>query len=103
MKVLYKVLIMLVLSLFNSIVHADENIEKLLNDFNQKNDLSQKTIDQNKGHLLLYTRDTLERMHAKTLKDVLKTIPILPYSENRYGLTDPLAPGGITPLTFAPK
>ena len=99
MKALVKAIILCILYLSNGAVYAAEDIEKLLNDFNQKNDLSQKTIDQNKGHLLLYTRDTLERMHAKTLKDVLKTIPILPYTENRYGLTDPLAPGGITPYS----
>jgi len=99
MKALYKAIILSILYLANGTVYADGDIETLLNEFNQKNDLSQKTIDQNKGHLLLYTRDTLERMHAKTLKDVLKTIPILPYTENRYGLTDPLAPGGITPYS----
>jgi len=99
MKALYKAIILSILYLANGTVYADGDIEKLLNEFNQKNDLSQKTIDQNKGHLLLYTRDTLERMHAKTLKDVLRVIPILPYSENRYGLTDPLAPGGIIPYS----
>ena len=99
MKALYKVIILSILFLANGAVYADGDIEKLLNEFNQKNDLSQKTIDQNKGHLLLYTRDTLERMHAKTLKDVLKTIPILAYSENRYGLADPLGSGSITPYS----
>jgi iron complex outermembrane receptor protein len=99
MKALYKVIILSILLLANGTVYADGDIEKLLNEFNQKNDLSQKTIDQNKGHLLLYTRDTIERMHAKTLKDVFKTIPILSYTENRYGLTDPLAPGGIAPYS----
>ena len=99
MKALYKAILLSILYLANSTISANEDIEKLLSDFNQKNDLSQKTIDQNKGHLLLYTRDTLERMHAKTLKDVLKVIPIIPYSENRYGLTDPLAPGGIPPYS----
>jgi len=76
-----------------------ENIEDLLNDFSQKNALSQTTIDKNKGHLLLYTREKLEKMHAKTLKDVLKTIPILQYTENRYGLPDPLSIGGIAPYS----
>jgi len=75
-----------------------ENIDELMDTFSTKNALSQSTIDKNKGHLLLYTRDKLERMHAKTLKDVLKTLPILSYSENRYGVTDPLNPGAaITP------
>jgi len=76
-----------------------EDIDTLLNDFSQKNALSQSTIDKNKGHLLLYTRERLENMHAKTLKDVLKTIPVLQYTENRYGLPDPLSMGGAAPYS----
>ena len=77
-------------------LHAND-VQKLLNDFNQKNDLSQKTIDENKGHLVLFTRDKLEKMHAKTLKDVFKTTPLLYYHENRYGLPDPLTSGAFEP------
>ena len=74
-------------------------VDELMDEFSEKNALSQSTIDKNKGHLLLYTRDTLERMHAKTLKDVLKTIPITQYNENRYGLPDPLSGGGVAPYS----
>ena len=74
-------------------------VDELMDEFSEKNALSQSTIDKNKGHLLLYTRDTLERMHAKTLKDVLKTIPITQYNENRYGLPDPLSAGGVSPYS----
>jgi len=75
------------------------SIDALIDDFSKKNALSQSTIDKNKGHLILYTRDKLERMHAKTLKDVLKTIPVLQYNENRYGVADPLTQGGISPYS----
>ena len=34
-------------------------------------------------------------MHAKTLKDVFKTTPVIYYHENRVGLPDPLTSGGI--------
>ena len=77
-------------------IYAD-NVEKLLNEYNHKNDLSQKTIDENKGHLVLFTREKLEKMHAKTLKDVFKTTPVIYYHENRYGLPDPLASGAFEP------
>jgi len=84
--------------LFISTLHAQENdVQKLLNDFTKKNDLSQKTIDENKGHLVLFTREKLEKMHAKTLKDVFKTTPIIYYNENRYALPDPLAGGLVEP------
>ena len=45
-----------------------EDVSSILEEYNQKNALSQKTIDENKGHLVLFTREKLERMHAKTLK-----------------------------------
>lgn len=71
-----------------------ENVDSMLKEYNQKNDLSKKTIDENKGHLTLFTRERLEKMHAKTLKDVFKTTPMIYYHENRYGLPDPLGSGG---------
>lgn len=97
MKALLKATILCILYLSSSILHADEDIDKLLNDFNQKNDLSQKTIDQNKGHLFLFSRDRLEKMQATTLKDIFKALPVTHYNENRYGLPDPLTLGGFEP------
>ncbi len=82
--------------LFCGISYAAD-INTLLNEYNQKNDLSQKTIDENKGHLVLFTRERLEKMHAKTLKDVFKTAPVMYYHENRYALPDPLMSGAFEP------
>jgi len=73
------------------------DINSLLTDYSRKNDLSQKTIDENKGHLVLFTREKLEKMHAKTLKDVFKTTPVIYYHENRYALPDPLSGGLFEP------
>ena len=81
------------LCLLSSALYA-ESVFSILQEYNQKNALSQKTIDENKGHLVLFTREKLERMHAKTLKDVFKTTPVVYYHENRYGLPDPLTSGG---------
>ena len=83
-------------SLFLNILHA-QNVESMLQEYNKKNALSQKTIDENKGHLVLFTREKLEKMHAKTLKDVFKTTPLIYYHENRYALPDPLTSGSIEP------
>lgn len=74
-----------------------EDVNSILEEYNQKNALSQKTIDENKGHLVLFTREKLERMHAKTLKDVFKTTPVIYYHENRYALPDPLGSGTLEP------
>jgi iron complex outermembrane receptor protein len=81
---------------FSSILNA-QNVDSILQEYNKKNDLSQKTIDENKGHLILFTRERLEKMHAKTLKDVFKTTPAVYYHENRYGLPDPLTSGAFEP------
>jgi iron complex outermembrane receptor protein len=76
---------------FTKIYASDVNSN--LQEYNQKNDLSQKTVDENKGHLILFTRERLERMHAKTLKDVFKLTPIIYYNENRFSLPDPSTSG----------
>lgn len=82
--------------LSSTLVYA-QNIDTLLQEYNHKNDLSKKTIDENKGHLVLFTREKLEKMHAKTLKDVFKTTPMIYYHENRYALPDPLTAGALEP------
>ncbi|HFQ61012.1 MAG TPA: hypothetical protein ENK39_01760 [Epsilonproteobacteria bacterium] len=92
----FKTIILFLWLFFTYFLQASE-VETLLNNYNHKNDLSQKTIDENKGHLVLYTRERLERMHAKTLKDVFKTTPVIYYHENRYALPDPLASGAFEP------
>ena len=94
-KVIQKSLVLVYL-LSSSMVYA-ENIDSILQEYNQKNALSQKTIDENKGHLILFTREKLEEMHAKTLKDVFKTTPMIYYHENRYALPDPLTSGAFEP------
>lgn len=85
--------------IFTSLIYTAEtkDIDSLINDYNRKNDLSKKTIDENKGHLVLFNREKLEKMHAKTLKDVFKTTPVVYHHENRYGLPDPLVSGAFEP------
>ncbi|MDQ7046544.1 MAG: hypothetical protein Q9M39_02610 [Sulfurovum sp.] len=75
-----------------TMIHS-EDVSSNLEEYNQKNALSQKTIDENKGHLVLFTREKLEKMHAKTLKDVFETTPIIYYNENRYAMPDPFTSG----------
>ncbi|RRS32513.1 MAG: hypothetical protein P794_01075 [Epsilonproteobacteria bacterium (ex Lamellibrachia satsuma)] len=94
-KMIQKSLVFLWL-LSSSTINA-QNVGSILQEYNKKNDLSQKTIDENKGHLVLFTREKLEKMHAKTLKDVFKTAPVIYYHENRYGLPDPLTTGAFEP------
>ena len=89
---------LLISLLFSSATLTAESVDNLLNEFNQKNDTSQKTIDENKGHLVLYTRDRIEKMRARTLKDILLTTPLIHYHENRYAIPDPLAGYSLSPF-----
>lgn len=91
-KILQKKRIILFFLLFSTLGLA-QSIDSLISDYNRKNDLSQKTIDENKGHLVLFTREKLEKMHARTLKDVLATTPVIYHHENRYAVPDPLTGG----------
>ena len=89
----YRRVVFFYLLLGSPLISAD--VDTLLEEYNHKNVLSQRTIDANKGHLILFTREKLEKMHAKTLKDVFKTTPVIYYHENRYAVTDPLMSGNV--------
>ena len=95
MKIDIKFKILLYFIFLNNI-NANE-IENLLNNYTTKNNFSNKTIDANKGHLILFDREKIEKMHAKSLKDIFKTTPLMYYYENRYALPDPLVSGGVEP------
>jgi hypothetical protein len=85
------------LCVFLCIAANAQSVENVMQEYNRKNDLSQKTIDENKGHLVLFGREQLEEMRAKTLRDVFKTTPVIYYHENRFGLPDPLTSGAFEP------
>jgi iron complex outermembrane receptor protein len=72
-------------------------IDALLEEFNKKNNSSVSTININRGHLISYSREKIEKMRAVSLRDILKTTPAIYYHENRYGIPDPLAGGSSIP------
>jgi vitamin B12 transporter len=91
------------LLLFISILNANElNLDNLLDTFAKNSDLSKKTILENSGHTIVYTRDDIDRMMAKNLKDILKSYPIIGYRESRFGYPDILNMGGSLPFTSSP-
>ena len=75
--------------LYASIVYAND-IDTLLDQYKSESELSKKTKDENAGHLIVFTRDDLERMQVETLKDVLKSTRFFRYLENRVGEPDML-------------
>jgi len=73
---------------------SESSIEGLLNTLEKKNDLSEKTKLENSGFSTIYTRNDLDMMQVKYLKDILK-YTLDGYRESRYGLPDPLTFGPI--------
>lgn len=51
------------------------NLKTLLKNYADESKLSKKTKKDTSGALYLYTREMLDKMQAKNLRDVLKTIP----------------------------
>ena len=66
-----------------------ESIDELLDTFVHNSDLSKKTRLENAGNVIIITRKELDRMQARNLKDVMKSLPTLNYSENRWAIPDP--------------
>jgi len=95
-KKLKYIIITLILSL-NLHLYGDE-ISDLLNDIEIKTDLSQKTQLENSGVSFIYTRDDIDRMQITNLKDILKSIYPVGYTENKYGISDPFFIGTIHPF-----
>jgi len=85
---------------FLSLLHAEDSldIDTLLTDIEKKSDLSEKTKLENSGISLIYTRDDIDRMQAKYLKDILISSTTYGYKENRYSAPDPLFQGDFTPF-----
>ena len=95
MKNLLKISFFFMFILIN--LNADELGDMLLN-IEKKTDLSQKTKMENGGISFVYTRDDLERMQVKSLKDILKLTYPLGYNESTYGLVDPFSMGTSHPF-----
>lgn len=96
MKLLFLIFIFL-LPLF-----ADETLDDVLSEYEERNTLSNATKKENGGHIIAYSRADLDKMQAFTLNDVVKTIrfftlqtkqnglPVLTYGGNPQAVNFPL-------------
>lgn len=64
------------------------DIDQILNIYRKDSDLSNQTKNEALGHLVIYTRDDIERMQAYKLSDLLKSHRIVQYNENMLGMPD---------------
>lgn len=65
-----------------------EELDDLLDVYTHNSDLSEKTRLENGGSVIVFTRQDLEVMQARNLKDLLKSNPFHRYTESRLGLPD---------------
>ncbi|RLA70099.1 MAG: hypothetical protein DRG09_04085 [Epsilonproteobacteria bacterium] len=84
-SILYKLLFLALLPLN---IWAVEDIDSLLNHYEEESALNLKTKRDSSGHNIVYTRDELDKMQAHTLKDVIKSIRQLTMMDNSFGATE---------------
>ena len=85
------------LFLFLSFVYG-QNISNILYTIAQKNDLSQKTKEENGGIRYILTRLDMDSLQIRTLDDVLRLVPVTD-KINRYGIFDPFGIDSLIPFS----
>ncbi len=75
---------------FDSSLLCDNiSIDQLLKKYEKAADLSNQTKKESAGFLIVYTRQDLDKMQVKTLKDIIDKIPFTRYNEDNLGFTSP--------------
>ena len=88
-----------VLLAINCFAQESTNLDYLIGEYTQKSDLSKNTKLANAGHSIIFTRDDIERMQARSLKDIVKTLPFFTYQEGRYGVPNLYSMGSFIPFS----
>ena len=83
-----------ILLLSLSLLLPAQDLDNLLDTYAHNSDLSEKTKLESGGSVIIFTRKDIETMQARTLKDLLKSHPILRYKESRYAVADMQNRGG---------
>ena len=81
-----KYLLFLLLST-SSVLLASDDLSSLLDDYEDKSQLHNKTKAESAGHLIIYSRDDLDKMKAYTLNDILKSTRSFSLQETSFGQT----------------
>jgi len=81
-------------------ISSAQDLDTLLEEYRNESELSKKTKNESAGNLIVYTRDDLERMQVESLKDILKSLRLFAYLENRLAQTDLL---NSDPITYNSK
>ncbi|AXH15385.1 TonB-dependent receptor [Malaciobacter mytili LMG 24559] len=77
-------------------VFANTSIDSLLENYQDSSEESLKTVDENLGHVFIYSQKDIKLMQYTKLSDILKELPLLNYNQNRYGVPSISLPGSKT-------
>lgn len=61
------------------------NLDNLLTEYKNNSNMSSKTVDENIGHLRVYTHDDIKKMQYNKLSDLLKELRLLNFETSQYG------------------
>ncbi len=76
-----------VICFFLSPLIADESIESLMGSYAKRADLSERTKRESDGYLIVFTRQELDRMQIRSLREIIEKIPFIRYNESRLGFS----------------
>ncbi|RLJ70863.1 iron complex outermembrane receptor protein [Hydrogenivirga caldilitoris] len=96
MKMIYKAGALLLLITLS----FSQDITELLKEYKEASELYNQTRRDSLGHLILFTREDIERMQAHRLADLLKSIHFFTTADNRFGILTLNEYGG---YSFIPK
>lgn len=82
-------LILLLLFLFSVSSYSQNNIDSLLMNLAQEDDLSMQTKKEGAGTVLVFTRQDLDRLQVRSLKELLDYLPYFRYNEDSSGFSSP--------------
>lgn len=90
--------IIFIFLIFTNILFA-EDINSLLEKYEETNEKSLQTVNEKLGHVVIYSKKELRLMQYNNLSDILKELPMLNYNKDRYGLSNPSLVGTKTAVS----
>ncbi|WP_419776803.1 TonB-dependent receptor plug domain-containing protein [Malaciobacter marinus] len=79
-----KKLIIFIFIFFNTL--NAQNLDSLLKNYKETSEKSLQTVDENLGHVFVYSQKDIRLMQYTKLSDILKELPLINFNHNRYGI-----------------
>ena len=76
--------LLLIFFIFSYIAYG-ENLERLLERYRELNQLYKRTVQETEGHLILFTREDIQKLQGYKLSDLLRYVRYFTLLRNQYG------------------